>query len=176
MTTTTQTNSQSTSTGRSARSGLVGGAVLVLIGVFTLLQNWFDFSGAIFLAALGVIFLAAGLLSRKTGLLAPGGILSGVAAGAYLVEGPFQAAADSSQGGIVMLAMAAGWVLITLLSPLTNENRRFTAWPLIPAALMSLVGSALLAGETGLEALKLFGYGWPVVLIAAGAYLILRRK
>lgn len=43
---------------------------------------------------------------------------------------------------------------------------------LLPAAILGSIGGLLLAGEAGLQILKVIGYAWPVVLIAAGACII----
>jgi hypothetical protein len=171
------TTLDSNTTRTSRRSGgLVAGSILILIGVLSLSQFIpgldLDF---FFLPAMGLIFLAAGLLSRTPGLLVPGGILMGVGAGALLVDGqgflPMLGALD--RGGVFMLSMAGGFALISATSLLIGK-RMF--WALIPAFFMALVGAALLIGETGLMALQVLGYAWPVVLIALGAALILRRK
>ena len=158
--------------------GLVAGSILILIGVLSLSQFVPGLNlDAFFLPVLGAIFLAAGLFSRTPGLLVPGGVLMGVGAGAMLVDGfgivSLTFLSETARGGVFMLALAGGFGLITAASLLIGK-RMF--WPLFPAFFIALVGSALLIGETGLAALKIMGYAWPVALIALGAYLILRRS
>lgn len=170
------TNSTPTPTTSRKHGGLIAGSILIVIGLFNLAAIYLKPAPELLLGALALIFMIAGFITRKNGLLIPGGILSGLTAGIYLVEGPYQHAADELQGGIFMLAFAGGFALITLL---TLANTRLGArctmvWPLIPAALMALVGGLLVAGNT--QALQYLNVGWPLILIAFGVYLVLRRK
>ena len=159
---------------RKGRGGLVWGVILISIGLYAFVQQVFhlDF-GLYFLPLLAFIFLLAGILGRKYGLLIPGGILAGLGVGTLLVEGPFKYLSDQPSSGVFMLAFAAGWLLITLTALLIG---RVMLWPLIPGAFLGLFGIVLLAGETGMRALELFGQGWPIILIAIGLYLVLRRR
>jgi len=75
---------------------------------------------------------------------------------------------------IFLLAFAAGWLLIALLSPLTADG--FHWWPLIPGGIIGGLGALILAGDAGLQVLRLLGYAWPLALIAAGAWILLRRR
>ncbi len=152
--------------------GLVVGAVLIFIGLFALVEQFFhlDF-GMFFLPVLAVIFLLAGVLGRRYGLIIPGGILAGIGVGALLVDGPFHYLSDQGRGGLFMLTFAGGWLLITLASLLID---RVMLWPLIPGAFLGLFGVALLGEQAGL--LNLFTLGWPIILIAIGLYLVLRRR
>ena len=168
-------NTQTTTT-RSNRAPLTGGIVLIAIGALALLSqlNIFDNIGMFFVPALSLIFLAWGLLTRTFGLVIPGGILGGIGLGIVLIEGPLAGLGEPAQGAIFLLAFAAGWTLISLLSKFTAGA--FQWWPLIPAGIMGLIGGLLVTGETGLQVLKVIGYAWPVALIAAGAWIILRRR
>ncbi len=159
----------------SRRNGaLVGGALLISIGLFSLLENVFHMQwGLYFLPLLAVIFLAAGLLTRRPGLLIPGGILAGIGAGALVVDQFMHYMTDQARGGTFLLVFAAGWLVITLASLVIN---RLMLWPLIPAAFLGMTGAALIVGQTGLEVLKLFCYFWPAVLIIIGLYMIFRRR
>jgi len=160
---------------RSRRSGsLVGGAILISIGVFALLDQFVHVDlGEYFLLFLAFIFLLAGILGQRPGLLIPGGILAGIGAGAALVQGPFAAIPDQARGGVFMLTFACGWLLITLTSLLVG---RAILWPLIPGAIIGAFGLALSAGQAGLGIINVIGQGWPIILIALGVYLVFRRK
>lgn len=154
--------------------GVVGGAILIAIGLFALLQQFVHFdAGLFFLPLLAAVFLIAGILERRPGLLIPGGILAGIGVGSILIEGPFAYLEDPARGGLFLLAFSAGWLLITLASLLVG---RVMLWPLIPGAFMGVIGLALTAGEAGLQFLQLAGVGWPIILIALGIYLVFRRK
>ncbi|HZW03490.1 MAG TPA: hypothetical protein VFF68_06165 [Anaerolineaceae bacterium] len=155
--------------------GAVAGAILVMVGLLVLATQFADFNGFYFLPVLAGIFLFWALLTRTTGLLVPGGILSGISAGILLTENVVTAS-EPAKGGLFLLAFAGGWVLVSLLSLYTEGPRNWMAWPLIPGGIMATIGSLLLWGETGLTVLEYAGQGWPVVMIAIGLYLILRRK
>lgn len=153
----------------------VAGLILILIGTLALAGQfiqtaWFP---ALFLGGMGLIFVTSGLLTRKNGLLIPGGILAGLALGT-VAQGWLVDRLPDFRAGLFMVGFAAGWALISLLSLV---NRQWMAWPLIPAAIIGAVGAALVAGGSYLVALRLLGtYGWPLILIALGALILLRRK
>jgi hypothetical protein len=173
----TQSQNQAPQSETSSRPrGWIAGGILILIGVVALLQQFASFPQLLFLPGLGLIFLAWGLMTRKTGLLIPGGVLAGLGLGAYLVESPFAFLGDPAKGGVVLLGMAAGWGLISLLSLITEGNGKWIVWPLIPGGILALLGGTLMAGQPGLQVLEYVGKGWPVVLIAIGLYLLLRRR
>ena len=156
-------------------SGIVGGAILITIGLFALAQQFLPINwGLYFLPFLALIFLSAGMLEKRPGLLIPGGILAGVGAGAIAVQSSFFAAmGEPMRGGLFMLIFAGGWTVITAASYLIGK---VMLWPLIPAGFMGLFGLTLLAGEFGLPFLTLARFFWPVALIALGLFLVLRRK
>lgn len=154
------------------RRGIVGGIMLILIGLLALgAQLVPDGSLAIWIVpALGLAFAVWGLLAAEVGLLIPGGILLGVGAGIVLQRG-LPALDPPASGGLFMLAMAGGWAFITLMALLL---RKFVWWPLIVAAIMALVGIALMIGGAALTVLEWTGKLWPALLVAVGAYWIYR--
>lgn len=158
------------------RQNYITGAALILIGLFLFTVQYIqtEWLGFAILPGLGVIFLAWGIVSRNFGLLIPGGILSGLGTGVFLMEGPFSAMDEMNKGGLIMLSFAAGWALMTILSRFVGD--KFQLWPLIPGVIIGLVGAALLTGGLALEILNLIGKSWPLGLIAAGLYILLWRK
>jgi hypothetical protein len=162
-----------------ARGGLIGGIVLILIGVIMFIDQFtnLDF-GLLILPALGMIFLFWGLLTQKFGLIIPGGILTSIGAGSLIVTGPAKTMPETVQGGLFMLCFAAGWLAISLLSLFTrgHNHQGWAWWPLIPGSIMALIGVALLQGGIFMSALELLGQGWPLFLIATGLYIIFRRR
>lgn len=157
----------STSLTHTRRNQLVGGLVMIGIGIFLLVTQFIEINNLenFILPGLAAIFLVWGLAVRNPGLLVPGGILSGIALGTYLVSGPLNDAAEKTQGGYFLLAFAAGWALITLLSLLIG-HRQF--WPLIPGGIMLVIGGALIAGGTTLDVFLSLLRLWPLALIAGG--------
>jgi hypothetical protein len=169
-------NEKQLETRKSSTSAVVPGLALILIGLLIFAGQWIkeDWIGLLFLPALGIIFLAWGMISKKVGLIVPGGILSGIGAGAILVQGPFANLSGEATGGVFMIAFAAGFLLIPLFAAFIDG--KFHWWPLIPAGFMAIIGAALLIGGTALQVLEMANYLWPLALIAIGLYLILWRR
>ncbi len=158
------------------RGSVAAGLALIAFGILMLLGQ-LEMLGRLELLivpALALIFLAWGLATHTFGLVIPGGILAGIALASYLIGQPFATVGETTQGAIFLLAFSTGWVLIALLSLFLTP--RFQWWPLIPGGIMAALGALLLAGEAGLRVLQLAGYAWPLVLIALGAWIILRRR
>ena len=162
--------------GREVRNRWIAGIALIAIGVLVLVAQFSksELLGLLFLPGLGLIFLLWGSAVRSVGLLIPGGVLSGIGLGAYLMEGPLSYLEDEAEGAVFLLSFAFGWALITLLSALVCREVHW--WPLIPGGIMALIGSALLVGGPALTALEWTGKVWPLILIGLGAYLLLRRQ
>jgi len=159
-----------------ARHRWLAGIALIAIGVLVLVAQFAgsEMLGLLFLPGLGLIFLIWGSAARSVGLLIPGGILSGIGLGVYLLGGPLSYLEGEAEGAVFLLSFAAGWGLITLLSAVVCRETHW--WPLIPGGIMALIGGALLAGELGLTALDWAGKLWPLILIGLGAYLLVRRQ
>ena len=158
------------------RNRIIAGIVLIGIGLFILAGQVFDLGGTewLILPGLGLIFLAWGLGTRTFGLLIPGGILGGIGLGVFLIERSSIILSEEATGGLFLLAFAAGWILISILSPLTEA--RFQWWPLIPGGILGFIGLALVQGGAALTLLQWLNYAWPAALIIFGGYLILRRR
>jgi hypothetical protein len=162
-------------TGSNSRDALVGGVVLIGLGALFLLAQLVDV-GSMVLPILSTVFIAAGVISRSAGWFIPGGILGGIALGSTAND--LIALPEDSEGGLFLLFFALGWVSITVLSRLfTRENHN---WALIPAGIMALIGSAVLAGDVGRNVLGLTfsvaNYIWPLALIGVGSYLIWQQR
>jgi hypothetical protein len=150
-----------------------GGVVLVGIGLVFFVAQFLN-AGWLVLPVLALGFLAAGIVMRQSGWFIPAGVLGGLSLGIALAESPFQVTGADAEGGLFMLAFAAGWASIPLLSKLFTRDSHL--WALIPAAVMALIGGAVLGGGVFAQALELLPYVWPVALIGAGLYFLLRRR
>lgn len=140
--------------------------MLVVIGFVLLAAQWLEVTGAGVLAALAAVFLTAYATSRTYGLLIPGMILGGLAAGVGLQESGYD-----PQGGLVVIGLAAGFFGIFMVDVLAGHPDRW--WPLIPAAILSAVGSDQLARGTAVsDAIARF---WPVALVLAGVAILMTR-
>jgi hypothetical protein len=156
--------------------GRVAGMLLIGLGALFLLGQLFNL-GAWILPILGVTFLVIGGIKRQAGWMIPGGILSGLALGVFVVEGPFTIA-EPAAGGLFLIAFASGWLLIYLASRLLTEEAQ--VWALIPAGIMALTGGFVLLSEWNAPLVDgiiwLISVAWPLVLIGIGQRLLLRRR
>ena len=163
-----------------------GGILLVLAGLFMLLQQFVDFelSGSVFLATLGLFFILWGATSREHGLLIPGGILSGLSLGVFLTEDASELiAAPYDGGGVVVLCLAAGFALITLLTQIFTSDKGW--WGLIVGGILALVGVGIIIVESpDASALKMvtetafrwLNYLLPLVLVGLGIKIIFDKR
>ncbi len=157
------------------RDRRAGGFVLIGIGFWILLAQFTDSAllGQLVLPLLGAGFIAWALSGHRFGLLIPGCILLSIGIATMLLAGPLQEFSGNAQGGVFFLVFAAGWGLITLLSPLVDN--KVQRWPLIPAVIMAGFGTLLVIGTAAEPLLSALNYVWPVGLIVLGIYLMLRR-
>ena len=153
----------------------VAGALLITIGVLLLIVQWVgaDLGGLLVLPGIGLVFLVAGLVSRRAGYMVPAGILLGLGTGVLLGTRVFEDASDNATAGIIVLGLGAGFILVMILSAMTAEGSHW--WPLIPGGILSLIGVALLIGEETARALgNVLQLAWPLGLIALGAWFLFR--
>ena len=148
---------------------IVAGIILILFGGATLLQRWFDIGNAIVLL-LGMSMLAWGSISHKTGLIIPGGVLTGIGLGILAMQGPWQFPAVD-QNGVFLLCFALGWFLITFLTALFTCTQW---WALIPGGIMALIGGSILVTNGAIGWLDL-NLVYAVILIVTGLILLVYR-
>lgn len=142
------------------RRRMVGGAILIVVGLFGLLGDRLEDVGpGLVLGSIGAAFLVAYLGTRKYGFLVPAGVLLGMSAGQFLEV------ARPDLGRSVLLGMGAGFFLIWLLHLAYQKENVW--WPVFPGTVLVLLGLPL-ARET-VE--MLFG-NWPILVIVVGALLL----
>jgi len=162
-----------------------GGILLVLAGLFLMLQQFVDFelSGGVFFGALALFFILWGATTRNIGLLIPGGILAGMSLGVFLIEDNTGLIPEHFEGTTFLLSLALGFVLITILGMIFTNAKAW--WALIVAGVMSLVAVGVgIVEAPGSSAIKpiaeaLFrslNYLWPVALVALGLWIILKKN
>jgi len=138
------------------------GLLLIAGGLLWVLVVTTDLDGTIVVPGVGVVFLAAYLVTRSYGLLVPGGILTGLGLGLVV-------AAQDGPGEAVVLGLGLGFVSIAVIDGVLGEGE--TAWwPLIPGGILTVVGGAQIAGIRDIGA-----YLVPGALIVVGLTLLLRR-
>ncbi len=161
-----------------------GGILLVLAGLFILIQQFFSFeiTGSVFMAGLALFFILWGATQRKAGLLIPGGILTGLSFGIFMIEDS-GTLTEYMEGGVMLFSLAAGFAIITLLARLFTTEKHW--WALIVAGILTLIGSGVLIAETPeAHILKplvtaIFNAGqyfWPVIMIILGIWIIFKRQ
>lgn len=158
------------------RKNVATGAALIALGALFLLAQMLDSIDVslLIVPAMGVIFLVWGLAVRQVGLLVPGGILGGVGVALVLTENVLTDLSEDAEGGVFVLAIAAGFLLVWLLGTMVLKQKSW--WALIPAGFMGVIGAALMIGGQALESLELLNYFWPVALIIGGLAILLRKR
>ncbi|MHB1135141.1 MAG: hypothetical protein ACYC4L_22440 [Chloroflexota bacterium] len=159
----------------SRHGNVVAGGVLITMGTLALVGQLLPntVAGPLFLLMVGLAFLAWGLFARQAGLLIPGSIISGLGVGVATLEAYESQLPAPADGGVVLLGLALGFAGVTVLT--TPFAGRTHWWALIPASIIGLVGTALIASVEVGPALVLLKQVWPLFLILVGVALLLRR-
>ena len=149
---------------------IAGGVILILFGMATLLQRWFDIGNyAVLLLGLGM--LGWGSVSRRTGWIIPGGVLSGIGLGILAMEGPWRLPIEN-QNGLFLLCFALGWFLITILTAIFTCTQW---WALIPGGIMALIGGSILV-TNGIVRWMDLNLVYAIILIVVGLILLVTRS
>src|SRR5437868_3887891 len=86
----------------------------------------------------------------------------------------FAGAREHTITGAALLAFAAGWAMLAVLSTrLTNQPQR---WALVPAIVMGATGLTLTVLTPGDGALSAAGWMWPPALLALTGWMYLRLR
>jgi hypothetical protein len=153
------------------RQGVTVGIVLVLVGLYLLLQNVISWRGpGPALLLIGAALFAASALRRFRGPLLPGAILLGLGA-AFLLQTPLEPWLP--HWGTILLGLAAGFFLVAALDRSVGRSRRPRP-ALTGVILLAVVLSAAVARVIGPGALEPLARLWPWFLVAAGIVLIVR--
>ena len=149
---------------QSRRRGALGAILLIALGLFFLLNNLVGDLDRWFLLVLGLAFLVAHLSGRRAAV--PAGILTGLGAGVALE----QSAPGSFQGLFLLAPLGLGFFLVWVL----DRHHRWAFWPaglLVAIGLLSMLAEVREIQRLWLQATQL----WPVLLVAAGAWLLWRQ-
>jgi hypothetical protein len=145
---------------------IAAGVILILFGVASLLQRWLDIGNYIVLL-LGLGMLAWGSVSRRTGWIIPGGVLTGIGLGILAMEGRWLFPV-ADQDGIFLVCFAFGWFLIALFTALFTSTQW---WALIPGGIMALIGASSLV-TNGLVRWDDLNLVYAILLISIGLFLV----
>lgn len=153
------------------RDRMVLAVILIVVGIVGLVAQAVDITadiGAWIVLIIGLGFLGAFAYTRKYGYLVPGGIMTGLGAG-ILASQTLTFATDDGTGGAVTLGLGLGFLSIWVIGAIMHVAQHHW-WPLIPGAILAVVGGALLVGG---QAVDLLDY-WGVGIIAIGLLLLWR--
>jgi Putative adhesin/Domain of unknown function (DUF5668) len=153
------------------RGGVVGGVLLIALGLVVLFNTWFPAGGAWLFLGLGAAFLVARVLTGRYGFAVPAGILLGFGSFVWFTETGFLN--GPAAGGMFFVFLGLGFVASYAIGA-----RRQATWPVLPAILLIGFGAFVQASMFGALFAQYWWLAqyWPVSLIAAGAWLLLRNQ
>jgi hypothetical protein len=155
--------------------GLIPGSIFIgLAATFWYSQARFIDFVLYVLVALGMAMLAWGIFEHIFGLIIPGCLLLGVGIGNYLAWGTGIEPSALSQTGIMLVCFGLGFALIILFSRVITPY--FVWWPIIPGAVLAVVGWGLYLGGNPGGAASFIGNTGSAALIILGLYLLLLRR
>jgi hypothetical protein len=141
----------------------VAGLILILVGLAVLATEYFALADAVVLGSIGIVFLVAYAFTRRYGFLVPGMIFASAAVGNGL-----QDSGNDPSGGLVGIAIGAGFLGIYLVDAFVRDGSRW--WPLIPGTILTLIGAnALVEGTVASDLVARLA---PLVLVIAGVIVL----
>jgi hypothetical protein len=149
-------------------SGWLPGVILIVVGLTLFAVQLLDLDADVIVLIIGLVFAIAFVATCRYGLLIPAGIMTGLGTGIVLDD-------LGMRGEPVVLGLGLGFLAIygaDLLSTGARAPGRW--WPLVPGTILTVIaGAESTFGEEGARVLE---RGWPILLIAAGAWLLLRGR
>ncbi|HUG06713.1 MAG TPA: hypothetical protein VMQ78_09240 [Candidatus Limnocylindria bacterium] len=149
-------------------SGWLPGVILIVIGVTLFAVQLLRLDADVIVLIVGLVLAIAYAATRRYGLLIPAGILSGLGTGILLED-------LGARGEPVVLGLGLGFLAIfgvDLIASGARERGRW--WPLVPGTILTIVAGA--ESTFGAEGKRLIEQAWPVLLIALGAWLLVRGR
>ena len=110
----------------------------------------------------------------RTGLFVAVSLLGGAAGSAVLTLCVLAGAPEHVITGSALLAFAAGWGLLALLT--TRWTDRPQRWALLPAGYLAVLGAGILALAPGNGTLGAAGWLWPAGLLALAVWIASRAR
>src|SRR5947209_11015435 len=103
-----------------------------------------------------------------------GSVVLGLVGALFLTLVVFAGAAEHVITGSALLAFAAGWTMLAVLSTqMTSQPQR---WAFVPAGFMGVVGTALLLFAPGDDALRIMGWVWPAPVLALPVWITVASR
>jgi hypothetical protein len=152
---------------RVTRGGLPG-VILIVIGTALFAVQLLHLDADVIVLIIGLVFATAFVGTRLYGLLIPAAVLVGLGTGILLEDLGYTREP-------VLLGLGLGFLAIYGVDVATSgAHQPGRWWPLIPGAILLVI--AVVSGAFGPEGERAIQQGWPIVLIAAGAWLLLRGR
>lgn len=165
------------------RTGLIGGTLLILLGVWFLLVQYvpefegllnIEFSWPLFVIGAGVVLLILGLLTGEPGMAVPACIVGGIGVLLYYQNQTGDWASWAYAWTLIPGFAGVGAILAGLLGDKPKQSVRDGVNLIIISAVMFVIFSSFLGGQ------NLLGPYWPVLLILLGLWFLIqplfRRK
>lgn len=144
------------------------GLALIAVGLILLAARMQLLRGDLTVVIIGALFLVGYVFTREYGLLVPGGILTGLGAGIAARTWV------GSAGGPVILGLGLGFLLVYALDRAFGTQRAGGWWPVIPGGVLLVIW--ILVAARGVGVARSAVAWWPVLLVALGIWLLLRRR
>ena len=155
------------------RSGLVGGLVLILLGVWFLVTQWVPglqvwFSWPMIIVGVGALLLIIGLLAGAPAMAVPACIVGGIGGLLYWQNATGNWDSWSYAWALIPGFVGVGVLVSGLLGGETRQSIREGGWLILISLVLFAVFGSLFGG------LGLLGPYWPVLLILLGLLLLAR--
>lgn len=148
--------------------GWLPGVILIAVGMTLFAVQLLNLDADVIVLVIGLVFSIAYAATRRYGLLIPAGIMTGLGTGILLED-------FGVVGEPVVLGLGLGFLAIYAVDALTSGARAPGRWwPLVPGAILTIIAGA--ESTFGAEGARVIAQGWPILLIAAGAWLLLRGR
>ncbi|HET6700306.1 MAG TPA: hypothetical protein VFH14_00775 [Gemmatimonadaceae bacterium] len=148
--------------------GWLPGVILIAVGVTLFAVQLLDLDGDVVVLVIGLVFAIAFAATRRYGLLIAAGIITGLGGGILLED-------FGVTGEPVVLGLGLGFLAVYAGDLLTSGARAPGRWwPLIPGTILTIIAGA--ESTFGPGGARMIAQGWPIILIAAGAWLLLRGR
>lgn len=148
--------------------GPVVGMVLVAVAAIVLISAAVPDLSRYQLVAISAVCLIGFALTREYGLAVPAGVIGGGGIGLLIITG----GTDPINAGLFLLGIAGGFGAIWILGMLARPPERHP-WPLVPAAVIGLVGGSITIGRP--ELIDWVFIAAAVIAAVIGVGLLVRR-
>jgi pimeloyl-ACP methyl ester carboxylesterase len=118
--------------------------------------------------------IAATTSIRRLTAVVTASLVVGLLLPVVLALGPASGGGESRMTGAALLAWGIGWALIAVLS--TRFTDRPQRWALVPAGILGVTGTALIAFAPSGAAMDVLAWLWPVPIFVLAVWLAMRVR